>query len=1118
MTTRTLVAIVACVISAADTSAAGQLSSTATAEGVVVESVGPPWSGASKAGLRPGDVVTAWALPATEPAGTHAVASLADWAEAEAEHALRAEGVRVTISRGGALQTATLAGGAWLLGVAPRLEGDLLSEHERAASAAARGEQPQAAVIWTDLATRAAQSVDPSLSAWFALRAGQAHLAARQPVPAQAAFAAARTAARERRQWVFERDALDGLARANQAGQQPVAAEAAWTEAVALVQAERPNSPALPRTLNALAAAQREFGRLDESERTYQRALEMARLICPGSIVEVASLGGLSVTLRRRGDLAGAERLLDEAASLLEGFPDHPDRIANAGNRGILLVEQNRLAEGERQLQRAEALDRARGTPSDAIALAHHGNQGVIAAQRGDLARAEALFRSYLDAAERTSINPLDRVRGLTNLGTIASERGERERALSAFESAHTLAVTAAPNSAALADALGNLGTGRARVGDDAGSDAAYREALRLRETISPDAPAVAALLWSLAANAERRGDLEAAARFASRAVAHLDRTAPGGLSAARAAHVAARVALARGDLAEARRLQMGGLAIIRALAPGSRPEVSALATLARIELRERKLDAAAARYAEAVAALTLQVRRLGAPLDFEAGYIDDADVQRPYVDTLLALGRPDDALAALEAFRARSVMDRLATRDLELGRSEESVALVREQRRLARDYDATLAQLSQLTAGAAAEKGRALQARLREIRAQQASGASALRRLDAATADQLVPAPRSVEALRETLPTGTLALVYHLGDDRAAVFAVTRDAFQVLTLPLPSAELATGVDRWRRLVDRARIAPGDTVDLDRASRALYDALLGPADADLRRAARVVIVPDGVLHGLGFAALRRPTAAGAAGAYVAQWKPVSVVPSLTVRAHLAARVARPPAARSVAAFGDVDAANAGTSETPAAGAVRQGIVGGLAPLPGSRREAELVAAAFAPRSVLRLGAAATEAAVKQVPRDTAILHLATHGVVNERNPLDSALVLSAPAAGDADDNGLLQAWEIFEHVRVDADLVVLSACDTGLGRAFSGEGLLGLTRAFQFAGARVVAASLWTAPDEATAHLMDAFYAELRRGTAVDQALARAQRRLLGRPETAHPYFWAGFVLDGDAR
>ena len=101
---------------------------------------------------------------------------------------------------------------------------------------------------------------------------------------------------------------------------------------------------------------------------------------------------------------------------------------------------------------------------------------------------------------------------------------------------------------------------------------------------------------------------------------------------------------------------------------------------------------------------------------------------------------------------------------------------------------------------------------------------------------------------------------------------------------------------------------------------------------------------------------------------------------------------------------------------------------------------------------------------------------------------------------------------------MDADLVVLSACDTGLGRAFAGEGLLGLTRAFQFAGARVVAASLWKAPDEATAALMDAFYGEVRRGRAVDEAMAFAQRRLLDRPETAHPFFWASFVLDGDAR
>ena len=1118
MTVRLACALGLCLIGSALAGEAGQRPAPATSEGVVVESIGPRWSGASKAGLQPGDVITAWALPATEPAGTHAVASLADWAEAEVEHGPRADGVRVTVMRSGAPQTFVLDGGAWMLGVAPILDGDLAADHGRATAHAARGEQPRAAAIWRELSARTEQSVDPSLAAWFSLRAATAEMAARNPVAAQAAFAAARAAARERRQWSLERDALDGLARANQAGQQPVAAEAAWTEAVALVQAERPNSPALPRTLNALGAAQRDYGRLDDSDRTYQRALEIARVVCPGTIVEVASLGGLSVTLRRRGDRAGAERLLDEAASILERFPDHPDRIANAGNRGILLVEQDRLAEGERQLQRAEALDRARGTPADALALAHHGNQGVIAAQRGDFARAEALFRSFVDAAERTSMDPLDRVRGHVNLGNIASERGDHERALAAFESAHALATKAAPNSAALADVLGNLGTARARLGNEAGSAAAYEEALRIRQTISPDEPAIGAILWSLAANAERRADLDAAGRFAARAVAHIDRTAPGGLPAARAAHVAARVALARGDLAEARRLQARGLAMVRDLAPGSRLEVAALVTLARIDVREQQLDAAATRYAEAVAALRLQVRRLGAPLDLEAGYIDDADVQRPYVDTLLALGRHVEAFEALEAFRARSVLDRLATRDLTLGRSEEASALVREQRRLARDYDSTLAALSQLAANAPAERVRALQARLGDIRARQASGTSALRRVDDVTADQLYPPPPSAAALRATLPVDTLALVYHLGAGRATVFALTRDALTLRSLPLASTELAASVDQWRRLMDRARTAPGEISDLDRASRALYEALLAPVTDALRRADRVVIVPDGVLHGLSFPALRRPVGDDAGGQYLALWKPTSVVPSLTVRAHLAARPSRPRATLSAAVFGDVDVAATATAVAAGDGTVRQGVIRGLSALPGSRREAERIAAAFAPRSALRVGAAATETAVKQVPRDTALLHIATHGVVDERNPLESALVLSPPAAGVEGDNGLLQAWEVFEHVRVDADLVVLSACDTGLGRAFSGEGLLGLTRAFQFAGARVVAASLWTAPDEATALLMDAFYAELRQGTAVDQALARAQRRLLSRPETAHPYFWAGFVLDGDAR
>ncbi len=1106
MTVRLAIAFAAWAFGSLSPGPSWQPAANAPASGVRVESTGPPWSGASQAGLRPGDVIVAWARPEVEPAGTHAVATLADWSEAEAEHGLREAGVVVSLVRDGQISTAPLRGGAWFLGVAPLLSGERLAEHQRAAGLAGRGEQAEAATVWRRLAQDAAPEADAALSVWLWLRAAGAEMAARRPVPAASDYGAARAAARERGLPFLERDALDGLARAEQARQQPLAAEAALTDAIALMQSERPMSPALVRTLNALGAAQREFGRLDDSERTFTRALDTAAAVCPGSIAEVAALGGLSLTKRRRGDLVEAERLLDLAARALERFPGHPDRIANAGNRGILLVEQHRLAEGERFLQLAESLDRESGAPPVTLALRHHANLGVIAAQRGDLARAEGYFRSFLDAADKASIDPLDRVRGLSNLATIASERGDDARALPAFEAALTLAATAAPGSAIHADALGNVGGARARAGNWAGSAAAYDEALRIRRAISPDEVAIASLLWSLATNAERQGDLALAATHAAAAVAHAERTAPDGIVAARAYHVAARVALARGATDDGRRLQERGLAIAQALVPGSRVEVAALATLAAIDVRDRRLAAARERYAAALAALEAQVRRLGAPLDLEAGYVDAAGVQRPFVDTLLALGDDRRAFEVLESVRARAVLDRLAARDLTLGRAAEAQELARDRRRLAQEYDETLAQLAAAGGG---EKAAALVERLRTIRGRQAAAASALRRADGADADPISPSARPFTDLQRALPPGTLALAYHLGD-RPSVFVVTRDAFTVRPLEQSAADIAGRVDRWRRLVERGRSGPSSDPALDDEAAALFDVLIGPVATELRAATRLLVLPDGPLHGLPFAALRGTGGPGARR-YLAQALPVTVAPSLTALTTLAQRPRRAAADLTVEAFADV-AVTAPASGGVADQAVRGQLTTRLAPLPGSRREAEDIAALFAPRSAVRLGAAATESALKRVPRATGILHLASHGLVNDASPLDSAIVLSPDADGG---NGLLQAWEVFDELRIDADLVVLSACDTGLGRAFAGEGLLGLTRAFQFAGARAVLASLWTAPDEATAGLMGAFYRRLRAGGTVDDALVTAQRDALARPESRHPYFWAGFVVDG---
>src|SRR5262249_39496459 len=121
-----------------------------------------------------------------------------------------------------------------------------------------------------------------------------------------------------------------------------------------------------------------------------------------------------------------------------------------------------------------------------------------------------------------------------------------------------------------------------------------------------------------------------------------------------------------------------------------------------------------------------------------------------------------------------------------------------------------------------------------------------------------------------------------------------------------------------------------------------------------------------------------------------------------------------------------------------------------------------------------------------------------------------------PKAAAGRENGLLQAWEIFEQLRIDADLVSLSACKTALGQELAGEGLVGLTRAFQYAGAHSVLASLWSVDDRKTSLLMEQFYSELHNGKNKDEALRAAQINLLRSPRSGRPFYWAAFVLNGD--
>ena len=180
----------------------------------------------------------------------------------------------------------------------------------------------------------------------------------------------------------------------------------------------------------------------------------------------------------------------------------------------------------------------------------------------------------------------------------------------------------------------------------------------------------------------------------------------------------------------------------------------------------------------------------------------------------------------------------------------------------------------------------------------------------------------------------------------------------------------------------------------------------------------------------------------------------------------------------------------------------------------AQSESQNVSEMFPRQHMLLLGPRATESSLKRLADRYDVIHLATHGYFNKLNPLLSGVVLEA----DAENDGRLDVHEILE-LKLNAELVTLSACDTALGSGYfaevpAGDDLVGLTRAFMFAGAPSVLASLWEVNDRSAVELMHSFYGQLRTGDKAT-ALAKAQREMRSRGPYRHPYYWGAFTLVG---
>jgi CHAT domain-containing protein len=364
-----------------------------------------------------------------------------------------------------------------------------------------------------------------------------------------------------------------------------------------------------------------------------------------------------------------------------------------------------------------------------------------------------------------------------------------------------------------------------------------------------------------------------------------------------------------------------------------------------------------------------------------------------------------------------------------------------------------------------------------------------------------------SAAHVRPLIPDAQTALLeYAVTGEEVTLFVLTLGA-DGGEVELKTYSLAvTPTDLKKRIaVLRAQIA-GRRVDFFATARALYDILLKPAEGQLAGKTKLCIVPDGHLWLLPFQALLTGEQK-----YVLERHVIRYAPSLSfmreaVRKVEARSSPAKPASQTLLAVGDPAFA------TPPAG---------LTPLPEAGQEVSELARIYGSRDCRILtGVDAGEEEVKSAMAGYRMLHFATHGVLDDLNPMYSHLALASPRAGAIDD-GLLEAWEV-TRLGLSAELAVLSACDTAGGRVSEGEGLIGMAWAFLAAGVSTAVVSQWKADSAATGALMARFHRELarpvgrnKRSEEVADALRLASLSLMKQPSYRHPYFWAGFVAVG---
>ena len=824
---------------------------------------------------------------------------------------------------------------------------------------------------------------------------------------------------------------------------------------------------------------------------------------------------------RDLGDRAVIARILRLLGNVHVFRGDFPNAIAT-------LDESNEIS---RQLANARGEARSLG------------ELGIVYRRLGDLEKAIQIYERTV-ALSRQSNDQLNEASALNNLGVAYKLLGSNERALKVYE--ESLANAKRRN-----DILGqitvlvNIGNLARVQGDYARAVAVHREALALSRQ-SGLAQREASALGALGFTFHALGDYEQALRHHQES-AEMRRRIGDVSGEAIALEGAGRDLVGLGRAEEAIASIQQALAIHRNL----RADDGQSDSLQALAIAEKARGNTADAIAHIGKALALEERlreRIITPelrASYESATLDKYEL---FVDLLQERHGEDPsggydagALQVSERARARVFMESLFEARVDLREGIEPALLDRERTLQKQMADASSLLSRTIVRKAPESEQTAATRRLEEISARYQDVQRDIRQQSPRYAALTQPVPLTAAQIqRDVLDDGTVLLEFALGTERSWLWAVTAETLTAVELPPRRTLEAAARSLYEHFTARqprgteshaayvARVASADRRVRDESARMSQTLFGGIADRldGVWRGKRLVIVASGALEYLPFAALPIPRSGDRAASrqdeipLIARHEVVEV-PSAsalaTLRREAAERTAPSPTIAVMAdpVFEPIDP----RVPTARRAADNPGTRSGFARLPFSRAEANAITALAGDRAMTATDFAASRAtALGTAVQRARIVHFATHGIVDEAHPNLSGLILSLVDASGNPQNGFLRLHDIY-NMRLNADLVVLSACQTALGKEVKSEGLVGLTRGFMYAGAPRVVASLWAVSDAATAELMRRFYAGLLQQRQRPAAALREAQLSMARDERwASPYFWAGFVIQGEWR